>query len=233
MRPPPAKLSINAPYSNKDIQDEIYSSYIKITWTNLEGPLLPKLLYYSHIYLQLGNGLITTPKYNLFQMSHDLRFSLARLWVCSHQLDIETYHHLPREKHISKLYSLEVECDEYFIFTCHFYYQIHGRYYCLFKDAYTLNFWFNCDDQRCVSLLIYELFNLRKFLLNNSSKKTIRSKLILSFLQPHGGSSKKHQDNYRYITRLICPQLQQSSCRIISNSSIIHFFLALNVGSTL
>ena len=68
-RPPPTKSSINTPYSNKDIQDEIYSAYIKTTWTDPKEPLSPKMLHYSHFYLQVENGFMTTPKYNLIQMS--------------------------------------------------------------------------------------------------------------------------------------------------------------------
>ena len=79
MRPPPTKSSIKTPYSNKDIRDEIYSAYIKTTWTDPKEPLLPKLFHYFHFYLQLENGLITTPKYNLIQISHNLMFPLTQL----------------------------------------------------------------------------------------------------------------------------------------------------------
>jgi len=78
-RPPPTKSSINTPYFNKDIRDGIYLTYIKTTWTDPKEPLLPKMLHYSKFYLQLENGLITTPKYNLIHISQNFKFSLAHI----------------------------------------------------------------------------------------------------------------------------------------------------------
>lgn len=135
----PTKSLINALYSNKEIWDKIYSTYIEIIWIDPKESLSLQMLHYSCFYLQLENGLITT-KYNLIQMSQNLRFPLAELRVFSHQLHIELDHHFPRDQHIWKFWNLDVEFEEHFIFTCLVYYEIHGRYYCLFINIYTLKY---------------------------------------------------------------------------------------------
>ena len=128
---------------------------------------------------------------NLTQISHNLRFPLAQLRVFSHQLCIEIDHHLPRDQCICKLCNLDVEFEEHLIFTYPIYYEIRGRYYCLFRYTHTLKSWINYKDHRFISLFIQELFNLKKELLSNSLQRKIGSQLITSFFQPPKAMTKK------------------------------------------
>jgi hypothetical protein len=94
---------------------------------------------------------------------HSLRIPLGQLRVGSHRLWIETDHHIPRligSTKCATYRSLEIEM--HLIFRCPIYYEIRGRYHCLYRDSRgSLSTFFRYQDQRCLALFIREIFSHR------------------------------------------------------------------------
>ncbi|KAJ7533866.1 hypothetical protein O6H91_13G068200 [Diphasiastrum complanatum] len=142
----------------------LYRGYLRRTW---QGQLEVKPDYYRTHFLELDTaGLPVLPHYPTSGLSHGLRFLLGQFRVSSHQLAIETgrFQCTPREERICQLCSLAmVESEEHFLFTCPVYYEIRGRYHCLFRQTHvTLRSLISYEDPRCVALMLREMSLLRQ-----------------------------------------------------------------------
>ncbi|KAH9293843.1 hypothetical protein KI387_040957, partial [Taxus chinensis] len=125
-----------------------------------------------------------------------LRISLGQFRVGSHRLRVETDHHLDRSERTCLLCSLqEVETEEHFIFRCPVYYEIRGRFHCLFRELPSFTTFFKYYDQRCLALYLQEALRLRDRLLHPPPRR-MNTRLITSFfpvLSPMRGT-KRHLD---------------------------------------
>jgi hypothetical protein len=93
---------------------------------------------------------------------HALHVSLGQFRVGSHRLRVEIDHHIDQSYKICQLCHLhEVETEEHFIFCCPIYYEIRGRFHCLFRGIQTLIGFFRYFDQRCLALYMQEALRLR------------------------------------------------------------------------
>ncbi|KAJ7296952.1 hypothetical protein O6H91_Y088500 [Diphasiastrum complanatum] len=111
--------------------------------------------FLQHSSLQLDYmGLPTLPLYLSQTLSYGLQYRIGQLRVSSHQLAIEMgrYTDTPRPQRICQLCSMqEVEDESHFIFRCPIYYEIRGRYYCLYRDTpLSLGSFLAYPDTRCV-----------------------------------------------------------------------------------
>ena len=55
----------------------------------------------------------------------------------------------------------EVENEAHFLFRCPIYYEIRGRFFCLFRECFSLHEFFSYYDQRCLALYLREATMLR------------------------------------------------------------------------
>ena len=124
--------------------------------------------------------------------------SYKRLFIgLSYCINIKFFLFLHRDQHICRLCNLDVESEEHFIFTYPVYYEIRGRYYCLFRDTHTLKSWINYEDQRCIALCMSEWFNITKELLSSSLQRITWSWPITSFFQPREAITRKCQGDHK------------------------------------
>lgn len=97
---------------------------------------------------------------------HALRIPLGQFRVGSHRLRVETDHQIERVDRTCRLcHTQEVETEWHFIFGCPIYYEIRGRYHCLFRGPQNLSSFFSYTDQRCVALYIQETLKHREHIL--------------------------------------------------------------------
>ena len=87
-------------------------------------------------------------------------------------MTVETgrYQRLPRELRTCPVCHLgELEDEFHFLLRCPAYYEIRGRYHCLYRDGpHTLRTFFAYPDSRCLALLIREMFTHRDSLLRDT-----------------------------------------------------------------
>lgn len=82
-------------------------------------------------------------------------------------------HHLAQDLRVCRLFYLEIEFEDHFIFGCSIYYEIKGRYHCLFRDSHgSLSTFFHYPNQHCLSLYLRETFLLRKPLMSSTQYPT-------------------------------------------------------------
>jgi hypothetical protein len=170
-RLPPFSFSLDAPRHllstrqvlNQAIREDIYRLYIQVTWTSPPTSLGSKMSFYLEHFLELWDGIVVRPPYTRRHWMHSLRIPLGQLRVGSHRLRIETDHHIPRSDRICQMCHLqEPETEMHLIFRCPIYYEIRGRYHCLYRDSGgSLSTFFRYQDQRCLALFIREIFSHR------------------------------------------------------------------------
>ena len=97
------------------------------------------MAFYVEHFLDIQDGIILCPWYLNHHWTHTLFISLGSFRVGSHQLHIQTGHQIDRKDRIYLLCHLrEVETESHFIFCCPIYYEIRGRFYCLFRECQSL-----------------------------------------------------------------------------------------------
>jgi hypothetical protein len=207
---PPFQFSLDAPAHllpsrqelNEHVRLDIYRLYISTTWVNPPGGLRPRMSFYAENFLKLSDGIIARPCYLLRRWSHALRISLGSFRVGSHRLRAQTDHHIDCGERICLLCTLgEVENEAHFLFRCPIYYEIRGRFFCLFRDCFSLHDFFSYYDQRCLALYIREATTLRD--------STIQS------LLPHRPSSTQRITDF--FTPLLSRGVKRSSSSIQAN----------------
>lgn len=102
-----------------------------MTWCNLAGGLHPKMAFYTEYFLVIRHGIIMPPSYFSWHWCRPLCISLQSFKASSHELQIQTNHHMDREDwacHLSTLATAETKIQFIFYYsTC---YEICGRFYC-------------------------------------------------------------------------------------------------------
>lgn len=124
-----------------------------------------------------------------FLFKHLLYSILSLPWllrVGSHRLRIQVNHHIAREDRVCTLCTLvEAGSQIHFLFKCPIYYEIRGRFYCLFRDCRSLSDFFRYTDQHCITLYLRESLQLRDHTLQLSFPRSqIRAQLITTFFSP-------------------------------------------------
>ena len=181
---------------NKIIRDDIYRQFIQTTWVNPQGGLRPKMAFYAEHFLELQDGLIVRPQYTFCHWMHTLRIPLGQFRVGSHRLRVETDHQIDRSDRICQLCQIqEVETEEHFIFRCPVYYEIRGRFQCLFRRSRDLTSFFRYPDQRCLALYMQEALRLRAHILQPPTRPD-STRQITSFFTvlPSGRGTKRQPD---------------------------------------
>ena len=96
------------------------------------------LIYLLNSAMALEDGFIIQPPYMDIHLSYALRSVIGQLRTSSHQLEIEVgrYTRIPVEERICQLCHQEVESEEHYVCHCSVFYEIRGRYHCLFKQGF-------------------------------------------------------------------------------------------------
>ena len=94
--------------------------------------------YKTHFLHTLEDRFIIKPPYMDIHLSYVLRSVIGQLRTSSHQLQIEVsrYTRLPLEERICQLCHQGVESEEHYVCHCSVFYEIRGRYHCLFKQGF-------------------------------------------------------------------------------------------------
>ena len=162
---PPFQFSLDAPAHllpsrqelNEHVRLDIYQCYITATWVNPPGELHPRTSFYAIHFLEILDGIINWPSYLSQHWSHALQISLGSFRVGSHRLRAQSDHQIAREERTCKFCTLgEVENEAHFLFRCPIYYEIRGRFFCLFRACFSLYDFFSYYDQRCLALYLRE-----------------------------------------------------------------------------
>ncbi|MCO5592911.1 hypothetical protein L7F22_046915 [Adiantum nelumboides] len=103
-------------------------------------------------FLQVSeDGFVTRPSYMDTHLSHGLRCAIGQIRTSSHQLEIEfgRFQGIPPEDRLCKLCGTEPETELYYVCHCTVYYEIRGRFHCLFKEGFgPLDRVMKYEDQR-------------------------------------------------------------------------------------
>ena len=79
----------------------------------------------------------------------------------------------------------EVENEAHFLFRCPIYYEIRGRFFCLFRECFSLYDFFSYYDQRCLALYLREATMLWDSMIQSSLPCPHSStQLITAFFTP-------------------------------------------------
>ena len=187
---------------NEHVRLDIYRCYITATWVNPPGGLRPRMSFYATHFLEISDGIITRPDYLSRRWSHALQISLGSFRVGSHCLRAQSDHQIAREERTCVFCtSGEVENEAHFLFRCPIYYEIRGRFFCLFRECFSLYDFFSYYDQRCLALYIREA-------------TTLRDSMIQSLL-PHRPSSTQRITDF--FTPLLSRGVKRSSISIQAN----------------
>ena len=137
------------------------------------------------IFLVIQDGIVVRLAYLDRRWNHALRFSLGSFRVGSHRLRARTDHHMDQADRLCQLCTLmEVETEIHFLFRCPLYYEIRGRFYCLFRDCSSLSMFFSYIDQRCLALYLQEATHLRQNTLQSFHQRRTSDQLITTFFSP-------------------------------------------------
>lgn len=102
------------------------------------------------------------------QLPHGLRIVIGQIRTSSHHLRIETgrWEGIQTEERICPLCDREPETEEHYICRCTVYYDIRGRYHCLFQEGFgPLRRIMQFEDQRCLGFFLLELQRRRATIL--------------------------------------------------------------------
>ncbi|MCO5597596.1 hypothetical protein L7F22_051675 [Adiantum nelumboides] len=110
------------------------------------------MAFYRGNFLQVSeDGFVTRPRYMDTHLSHGLRCAIGQIRASSHQLEIEfgRFQGIPPEDRLCKLCGTEPETELHYICHCTVYYEIRGRFHCLFKEGFgPLDRVMKYEDQR-------------------------------------------------------------------------------------
>ena len=124
---------------NRIIKDDIYKKFIQTNWVTPQGGLRPKMAFYVGNFLEPRDRFIVQPHDTLCHWIHALRIPLDQFRVGSHRLHVDIDHQIDRSNKTCHLGDLqEVKTEEHFSFCYPIYYEIRGRFHCLFRGIQTL-----------------------------------------------------------------------------------------------
>ncbi len=194
---PPFQYSLDCPHlnmtkteKNRVIRADIIKLNNERTWTSPTTPLGRKMAQYKALFLHISqDGFILRPSYMDTHLSHALRTVIGQLRTSSHQLEIEKgrYAGKPMAERICQLCHREVESEEHYVCHCSVFYEIRGRYHCLFQNGFgPLPTIMEYKDQRCLGLFLLELKRHREKLLkvDNTATTTHQQRTITNFFTP-------------------------------------------------
>ena len=175
-RLPPFQYSLDAPTLTvtrmeitKLIRQDLIQLDTRRTWIEPIQELGTKMAFYREHLLQLSeDGFVTRPSYMDTHMSHGLRCAIGQIRTSSHQLEIETgrFRGIPPESRICRLCNREPETELHYICHCTVYYEIQGRFHCVFREGFgPLDRVMRYQDQKCLGLYLLELHRHRDSLL--------------------------------------------------------------------
>ena len=141
----------------------------------------------THFLKTSEDGFILRPPYMDIHLSYALRSVIGQLRTSSHQLQIGVgrYTRLPLDERICQLCHQGVEFEEHYV--CHYsvFYEIRGRYHCLFKQGFgPLRKVREYEDQRYLGLFLLELKRHREKLLKNPATHAHPQRTITTFFSP-------------------------------------------------
>ncbi|KAH7440397.1 hypothetical protein KP509_04G105200 [Ceratopteris richardii] len=111
------------------------------------------------------------------------------LRTSSHQLEIETgrFRGVPADSRICRLGHLEPETELHYICHCTVYYEIRGRFHCLFREGFgPLSRVMSFEDQKCLGLYLLEVHRHRDTLLRRARGRQSQRQ-ITDFFTPNTG----------------------------------------------
>ncbi|MCO5599422.1 hypothetical protein L7F22_053525 [Adiantum nelumboides] len=139
------------------------------TWVEPIQELGTKMAFYRGNFLQVSeDGFVTRPSYMDTHLSHGLRCATGQIRTSSNQLEIEfgRFQGIPPEDRLCKLCGIEPETELHYVCHCTVYYEIRGRFHCLFKEGFgPLDRVMKYEDQRCLGLYLLEIHRHRITLL--------------------------------------------------------------------
>ena len=115
----------------------------------------------------------------------DLWFILT-IHTSSHNLEIETggFRGIQAEDRMCQLGRIEPETELHHLCSCPVYYEIRGRFHCLFREGFgPLTRAMNYIDQRCLGLFLLELRRHRKSLLRRPNNEGHSQREITDFFR--------------------------------------------------
>ena len=130
------------------------------------------------------------PAYMDAHLSHGIRCVIGQIRTSLHNLEIEMgrFRGTQGEERMCQLCRIEPKTEMHHICCCPVYYEIRGRFYCLFREGFgPLTGVMNYTDQRCLGLFLLEIRRFRDGLLKRSHHKGNTQKEITNFfkVQPH------------------------------------------------
>ncbi|KAH7446947.1 hypothetical protein KP509_01G083500 [Ceratopteris richardii] len=199
---PPFQYSLQTPLMyltrveiTKRIRQDLIQLDTKRTWIEPTQELGTKMAFYREHLLHLTtDGFVTRPSYMDTHLSHALRCAIRQLRTSSHQLEIETgrFRWVPADSRICRLCHLEPETELHYI--CHWtvYYEIRGRFHCLFREGFgPLSRVMSFEDQRCLGLYLLEVHRHRDNLLRRAGGRQSQRQ-ITDFFTPDTGKLEEH-----------------------------------------
>ena len=175
-RLPPFQYSLDAPSLSltqreitRVIRLDVFQLDTQRTWIQPAQELGTKMAFYREHLLQLTeDGFLTRPAYMDTHLSHGLRCAIGQVRTSSHQLEIERgrFRGIPTEDRLCQLCQREPETEFHYICRCTAYYEIRGRFHCLFREGFgPLSRVMRFYDQRCLGLYLMEIQRHRAGLL--------------------------------------------------------------------
>ena len=147
-----------------------------------------KMAHYKGNFLRItDDGFVERPSYMDSHLSHGLRCVIGQMRTSSHQLEIETgrFRGIPAKDRTCQLCHREPETELHFIYHCPVYYEIRGRYHCLFRDGFgPLSKVMSFPDQRCLGLYLLEARKYRESILRRSKDTQQTQRQITQFFRP-------------------------------------------------
>ncbi|KAH7292489.1 hypothetical protein KP509_29G071000 [Ceratopteris richardii] len=150
--------------------------------------------YREHLLILTTDGFVTRPSYMDTHLSHALRCAIGQLRTSSHQLEIETgrFRGVPANNRICRLCHLEPETELHYICHCTVYYEIRGRFHCLFREGFgPLSRVMSFEDQRCLGLYLLEVHRDRDTLPRRAGGRQSQRQ-ITDFFTPDTDHSSIH-----------------------------------------
>ena len=156
----------------------------KITWISPKTWLGRKVAHIKHTFYTSDDGFIIRPSYMDIHLSYVLQNVIGRLQTSLHQLEIEVGRcaRIPLEERIANCV-----IKEWNMKNTMFFYEIRGRYYCLFQQGFgPLCKVMKYEDQQCLGLFLLELKRHKEKLLKNSNTtaQTHNQRTITTFFGP-------------------------------------------------
>eukprot|EP00250_Pteridium_aquilinum_P019422 c24426_g1_i1 orf=1306-2640(+) len=164
-------LSLTRPEISRIIRQDLIQLDTRRTWIDPPQELGTKMAFYrDHLLRTTEDGFIVRPGYMDTHLSHALRCAIGQIRTSSHQLEIETgrYRGIPPEERICQMCHTEPETEEHYICRCTVYYEIRGRFHCLFREGFgPLSRVMDFYDQRCVGFFLLEICRFRESLMRS------------------------------------------------------------------